>query len=588
MKGDSQKNWLVKSSGRVVGPYTLDEIEQALMSREFVLLDEVACPFRRFKSFREWPEFAEITERLRQRQRLTGDDLTSTVSVMSTTVSQTAPLPIDFKDEMTDDLGSLQQEVVIDSIEEEVIGSQTNSTAGQSRFQTKTQAQKSLTKQDKNWGRWMMATAFTVALVGLFFYYFDQINTVILNPPVKAEDLLEKGYTAIDRGNLGEAWRIFKELTDLQPTNPDVIAVAAPLSVYLKGETTIARRLISQLGALDSIDDPSLLSTLGLSYLKDGNLSQAENYFDRVLEKDHRSVPALFNLGVLHFRAKRWVKSKNFFVTAADLQPDEEAPLLYLALTHVQNTETLKDQNDLIIQRLEKFLESQKNGYHAVSLLLAHLYLESGLNDQAEEVLNRALLEDPYLDHELTHNIFLETEEIEWRRLEPICKEVVGRLSNQALGLAFQSICQVRSEDVASAVTSIQKALDQSPRDEVFWMTASYVYDRAGQSDKKTLSLNRLASFSENRSLPILSMILQARHLENSQDFDGAYLLWQKVLLKDLDSLPAMVSRARRAMRAKNDLEFEKHKNEIIKYTDRYIPMRELIVENRQAKSRLN
>ncbi len=57
--------WLVKSGGRILGPFSREEVVAKLKSKELVLLDEVAQPLRRWRYVRDEMEFARVVESLR-------------------------------------------------------------------------------------------------------------------------------------------------------------------------------------------------------------------------------------------------------------------------------------------------------------------------------------------------------------------------------------------------------------------------------------------------------------------------------------------------------------------------------------------
>jgi hypothetical protein len=57
--------WLVKSLGHILGPYTTEELEQALRSQKVTLIDEVKKPKSRWKFIRETPELLPIVEEIR-------------------------------------------------------------------------------------------------------------------------------------------------------------------------------------------------------------------------------------------------------------------------------------------------------------------------------------------------------------------------------------------------------------------------------------------------------------------------------------------------------------------------------------------
>ena len=59
-----KKQWLVKNNGKILGPYTKDEIEAHLFRREIVTIDEVVEPLGMWMLIRDHESFAKIVRKL--------------------------------------------------------------------------------------------------------------------------------------------------------------------------------------------------------------------------------------------------------------------------------------------------------------------------------------------------------------------------------------------------------------------------------------------------------------------------------------------------------------------------------------------
>lgn len=70
----SEQLWLVKSSDRILGPFTTQELSERILSKEIVLIDEVASPRSRWKHIRDEPTFASVVAEVRSKQLATKDD----------------------------------------------------------------------------------------------------------------------------------------------------------------------------------------------------------------------------------------------------------------------------------------------------------------------------------------------------------------------------------------------------------------------------------------------------------------------------------------------------------------------------------
>ncbi len=64
----TDKNWLVKSSTRILGPFTLTELTDQLKTRTVSIIDEVRLPEGRWLYVRENKLFLEIVRNIREEQ----------------------------------------------------------------------------------------------------------------------------------------------------------------------------------------------------------------------------------------------------------------------------------------------------------------------------------------------------------------------------------------------------------------------------------------------------------------------------------------------------------------------------------------
>ncbi len=69
-----QRKWLIKSSTKIVGPFTIDELIVELGAKNVSLIDEIRDPQTRWKFIREHPLLEEVVRRLRELQAQQSED----------------------------------------------------------------------------------------------------------------------------------------------------------------------------------------------------------------------------------------------------------------------------------------------------------------------------------------------------------------------------------------------------------------------------------------------------------------------------------------------------------------------------------
>ncbi len=93
----NEKVWLIKSSTRIIGPYSLKEISEYIMRRQISILDEMKGPMQRWSYVRENPFLKEIIEAIRREQDSSKEDTVTIATQTSASITKTEPMgaPLD-------------------------------------------------------------------------------------------------------------------------------------------------------------------------------------------------------------------------------------------------------------------------------------------------------------------------------------------------------------------------------------------------------------------------------------------------------------------------------------------------------------
>src|SRR4051794_33227007 len=118
MMDREEKCWLVKSSQRVLGPVSQNEIIRRLKSRELNLVDDASSPGRRWQQIQSHPEFRDIVEEVR---RVLVSEETEGTWTPNATQTLTDFSDSELTEELSDKLGQLTRtaEIVIHELPEE-------------------------------------------------------------------------------------------------------------------------------------------------------------------------------------------------------------------------------------------------------------------------------------------------------------------------------------------------------------------------------------------------------------------------------------------------------------------------------------
>lgn len=78
-------NWLVRSSGRILGPFSDAELEEKILRKEISIIDEISTPWQRWNFVREFPMFYDAVEKVRQSVSVSDGSMTNIADELTKT-----------------------------------------------------------------------------------------------------------------------------------------------------------------------------------------------------------------------------------------------------------------------------------------------------------------------------------------------------------------------------------------------------------------------------------------------------------------------------------------------------------------------
>ncbi len=388
------KPWLVKSSGRVIGPYSSLEIENLLRAKELVPLDEVSKSFGRWRYIRDQQEFEVIVNKIKNRQELAGDG--NTTDKMDGTDTQNDLLEttevVHFKKH-----GSLS-EGIDDAIREAVTVKSRE--AGASTVVYSPSPGNEQTRFPSRAIGFLVAVALGVALGGLW-------RLRISGKPAESVGFAALVQSAKEHVHLGEYKKARSELEDALRLRPQDEMARAELSVLLIWDNEIAeaRKILGLL--LKEVEEPvrraAYLNLLGISEIAMNNLPEAESQLSRALELDETSVAARLNRAFVRLRSDdtESVLSElgNSISPGAELEPMAMLVVGHALLkSRAKGNKGSQNFNQILeryLHALEFYTASRFDFVQELRILqLALLSGNSGLKDR-EQALDRILDWDP-------------------------------------------------------------------------------------------------------------------------------------------------------------------------------------------------
>lgn len=564
--------WLIKSSGRILGPFPTDKVGDLLRTREISVLDEIATPMRRWQTIQYHEEFKDIIDKLRRQQVSDKTEATWTpTGTAGLTQTVTDVGEADLTAELTPDLESFQgrgREIVIQNVPEQV---QTPPPVATGRFQPQ-QSQNAAIQQkvDRTTRGLWLVTLIVLTVAGLFAYRQHKSGA---GSSSNFQSLKQNVISLVQVGHYAEA---LKELKAYY-TDPDQ---AGELSIYygslliqVENQTVLGRRLLHSVINGRRPEIKQAYSGLGMADLIDGQLDAAEGNFDKAISLDRDYVPAIVNLAAVALQKGEYSKAKAQALRALKLSPHQGEALLMLAEAQLYLFKADKNVGQLneVGQTIRQFRSRQWDfapelGFY--SLYFDFLRRERFLEDKILTYLDM----DPRLTLDHRHNVFIYSGRNQWRVMSRYCEQMVDQLGEGAKATALLAACYAHEGRWSTALRAVEKAVNQSPKDPLIQAWYSYILRESGDADQASVVLSRAMELNR-RGQYVLPMLMQARFSQSNNDVDGARRAWQSIYERNTEYLPAVAGLAWAQLHGKTPGEGQKMVEKGLGISPDYIPL---------------
>lgn len=541
MREDVQ--WLVKSSGRILGPYSAEQVGELLKTRELSLLDEVQSPGRRWLTVQYHESFRAIVESVRKSSL---SDKTEGNWTPTTTGGLTMTLTDVVDGDLTEEItgyNNTQREIVIHNVHEQAqsvpvsLGSGRYQAAGAQNVAVQQRVEKTTR------GLWIV-TAVILLAVGIFIFQ-KRVGKGALEPKATFASLKLDVVSDVQVGSYASA------LNKMKSYFPDPMQ-AGELSIYygslliqLENQTLVGRRLLNNVISANRPEAKQAYTGLGIADLIDNQLDSAQENFNKALQIDAGYVPAQINLAVTALLKGDYEGARQQAMRTMQSGSKQAEAILTLAEAELYLFKGGHGNGGL--QQVSKLIEEYrgKGGWdYAAELDFYKLYLDYLRGDRAmDEKLAAYLDQDPQLTNDHRHSIFIYRGHMQWKVLARLCEQMTEKLGDGARVAALLASCYSHEGRWENARQQIDRGVAQSPKDPLVQAWNSYILKEGGDADQASVILGRTSEFNRRGEF-VLPNILQARFCQQLGDVDCADLSWKKVRDRDLNYLPAVAGLA--------------------------------------------
>lgn len=455
-----EKMWLIRTSSRLIGPYSLEEVVELLTYNQISVVDEIRRPKSRWNFVRDYPYLTESVKNNRDKLNL-NNTKTSPLSIITSSFSKTAniegtksilqPINVDF-DEIKD----------IEPLKEIPFAFNPKSKGGSASSQQSAAVAKSYgllndqkvkdelrLQQQKLRKNLFISTA----IAGVLFAAF-KINQKI-NESDRIRSKIEKISQYYNLKLYQKAFQLFKETRAVTELPKETLELLAPARITLGKEINELRgQLTATAETANSKKKSELYNLIGLSYQTEGDYVKAQESFKKSLIQDPVNEYANINWGIqnLKLNSKLFISTNmrtnvlDYYKSFTSVRYENYENSGYFSFIRGLYLLDFKDffKDDLSLVKKDLFDAQNRSAFLRSEMALVNIginKIDNAVNDSSFvdfiELIPRqsqGFAKNPMLDWSLT----------EWTYLDELCDRIYGK-SQLLMPKLFRAFCALES-----------------------------------------------------------------------------------------------------------------------------------------------
>ncbi|MGZ3779406.1 MAG: tetratricopeptide repeat protein [Pseudobdellovibrionaceae bacterium] len=483
---DTEKNWLVKSSTRILGPFTLAELTEQLRTRQISIIDEIRRPDGRWSYVRENKVLMDVVKNIRDEQDAQHENTMTQSVAQHTAITRTDALvddvtktPVASNFDLTppppvqENIKDVTPNVAVPSPRSSSavrVSTKNYGTAEDYRLQGRLKRKSKLLQ----WG--IVVASFAVA--GIVSFGVAQKNKKRI---LGAGELLSQALRYKTLGLYEKSLSSYLKASSIKEPDFDTQIQMAPVLISedrqsLQGRRILERALIQEdRGRTETVD---AYLGIAVSYIMDGDLKQAEDTLQKAIGYDPLNLSALLNLGIIHLKKGSYEEAMQEFESIYHKNPQSALALFGHAMATVELSKAKSDT--VLLQNLinDMKVNLQRSYNLRQELLLFNVYAFSLLNDVdgLNQAVGQFLSQASGQSKNFVHPLQVEWRFTQWDYLERYCSDVFQKSPPNPELKAFRSVCLMEVHRDVEAGKLLQEALAEAPKDPFVLITqASYL-----------------------------------------------------------------------------------------------------------------
>lgn len=547
-ENSKDKNWLVKSATRILGPYTLEEVTEMLRTKQVSIIDEVRVSSGRWNYIRENPIFLEIVKKIRAEQESHSDE-TMTQSVAHHTMTKTDTISV------TDDF---TRTPVIN--EWDPASSAVNKSGGGLRDVTPSapvQESKSVSNQSakaKSYGsaddsrvqgrirqksnvlRWfILGTACAVAAFVTFTW--SQKET---RKSVGHEELVSQALRYKSLGLYDKALHSYAQASKIREADLNVQAQMAPLLISEDRQSLAGRRILEKALTQEGRGRAEIIDAylgIAISYMMDGDFKQAQDVLQKAIGYEPHNLGALLNLSIIDHKKGNYDEAQKGFDNVLRKNMGSTLALFGKSLAAIEYAKTTQDVNQLpeLVSEIGQSLS--KTAYLRQELSLLAVYARSLMKDTdgVQQGVITFLSQPLGQAKNYIHPLNVDWRFTQWDYIEQYCADLYQNSVPYTALKALRTVCLLEVNRDGEAQKLLQEALAEAPNDPHVLITQANYLNKMGRQPEAMVILKK----AELETLQIKNLV-QGDICLKMQDIPCAKKVFSEIYSSDGKSALAL------------------------------------------------
>ncbi len=495
----NEKNWLVKSSSKIIGPFSAIEVAKGIIKKHISIIDEVRQPQSRWVYIRENSIFSEVVQGLRHEQSTHVEETMNTAHNTQTlsrtdwaptevgTPTPTKTDPILFKD-VTPVAGAPTTSAIKQNSPAPSFG-----TLNDQRVHTQ------MEKKSRSIGALIWTVTFLLTSI-IGFVIFKKVYKEGKGYDNNIRQALHFNHILLHEKSVD----FFHRAQEIrEPDQATSIQVALPV-LQIDRNSLWARKVfeseLSRVGITRQENSDAFIG-IGLSHAIDGDLKIAQDFFRKALATDPDNLAANINLAFTYLKKGDFGLALNIFNS---IKPPAEYRSHVTFGIAALAAESQNYSHKEVQKELKDYLQIARPLRKEIGILLGYLQMvdknQEGLNATIASLISMPLQESA----DFTFEPRLDRRIVEWEYLERFCHLIFQNQGATALGKSFRALCYLEENRDVEAKKWIDQALAQEPKNEMAMLTQAHFLIK----NRRRQEAATLLRSPELKKFPVTSLLL--------------------------------------------------------------------------------